>query len=153
MLRRLAACRTQAMGGHVTRCGHCSEVTYHYHSCGDRHCPQCGGGKRAAWLAKRQAELLPVPYFHVVFTLPHELSALELGNRELLYGLLFETAAATLLEVAADPKHLGAKIGVLMVLHTWGQQLEHHPHVHCVVPGGGLSADGSSWVSCRPNFF
>ena len=166
-LRDLALCRTPALGGHVTQCDHCGEVRYHYHSCGNRSCPQCGGSKRAAWLAKCQADLLPVPYFHVVFTLPHELSALALGNRELLYRLLFDSAKETLLEVAADPKHLGARIGVLMVLHTWGQKLEHHPHVHCVVPGGGLAvpakASGSAatvpddqaprWVSCRPNWF
>ena len=138
-LQDLALCRTPALGGHVTQCDHCGEVRYHYHSCGNRSCPQCGGSKRAAWLAKCQADLLPVPYFHVVFTLPHELSALVLGNRELLYRLLFDSAKETLLEVAADPKHLGARIGVLMVLHTWGQKLEHHPHVHCVVPGGGLA--------------
>jgi hypothetical protein len=166
-LHDLALCRTAALGGHVTQCDHCGEVRYHDHSCGNRSCPQCGGSKRAAWLAKCQANLLPVPYFHVVFTLPHELSALALGNRELLYRLLFDSAKETLLEVAADPKHLGARIGVLMVLHTWGQKLEHHPHVHCVVPGGGLavcsktartsvSAPGDQtpgWVSCQPNWF
>jgi Transposase zinc-binding domain/Putative transposase len=138
-LQDLALCRTHALGGHVTQCDHCGEVRYHYHSCGNRSCPECGGSKRSAWLAKCQADLLPVPYFHVVFTLPHELSALVLGNRELMYRLLFASAKETLLEVAADPKHLGARIGVLMVLHTWGQKLEHHPHVHCVVPGGGLA--------------
>jgi len=166
-LRDLALCRTPALGGHVTQCDHCDEVRYHYHSCGNRSCPQCGGSKRAAWLAKCQADLLPVPYFHVVFTLPHELSALALGNRGLLYRLLFDSAKETLLEVAADPKHLGARIGVLMVLHTWGQKLEHHPHVHCVVPGGGLAVSAKTsgnaatvpddqaprWVSCRPNWF
>jgi hypothetical protein len=160
-LRDLALCRTPALGGHVSQCDHCGTARYHYHSCGNRHCPQCGGRKRAAWLAKCQADLLPVSYFHVVFTLPHELSALALGNRERLYGLLFECAKETLLEVAADPKHLGAQIGVLMVLHTWGQQLEHHPHVHCVVPGGGLAVANTPggpaapprWVSCRPNWF
>jgi hypothetical protein len=160
-LRSLALCRTAALGGHVTKCNHCGDVQYHYHSCGNRCCPQCGGIKRAAWLAKRQADLLPAPYFHVVFTLPHELSALALGNRELMYRLLFDSAKATLLEVAADPKHLGARIGVLMVLHTWGQQLDHHPHVHCVVPGGGLAVgpgcptgeDPPRWISCRSNWF
>jgi hypothetical protein len=166
-LQDLALCRTPELGGHVTQCDHCGEVRYHYHSCGNRNCPQCGGSKRAAWLAKCQADLLPVPYFHVVFTLPHELSALALGNRELLYRLLFDSAKETLLEVAADPKHLGARIGVLMVLHTWGQKLEHHPHVHCVVPGGGLAVPAKTsgntttvpgdqvprWVSCRPNWF
>src|SRR4051812_43395074 len=166
-LRDLALCSTPALGGHITQCGHCSKVRYHYHSCGNRSCPQCGGSKRAAWLAKCQADLLPLPYFHVVFTLPHELSALVLGNRELLYRMLFDSAKETLLEVAADPMHLGARIGVLMVLHTWGQQLEHHPHVHCVVPGGGLAVPAKTsanvatdpgdqaprWVSCRLNWF
>jgi hypothetical protein len=166
-LRDLALCRTPALGGHVTQCDHCGELRYHYHSCGNRSCPQCGGRKRAAWLARCQADLLPVPYFHVVFTLPHELSALALGNRALMYGLLFDSAKQILLEVAADPKHLGARIGVLMVLHTWGQKLEHHSHVHCVVPGGGLAVAAKTsghaatvpgdqaprWLSCRPNWF
>jgi Putative transposase/Transposase zinc-binding domain len=152
VLARLAACRTAALGGHVTECCHCGDVSYRYHSCGDRHCPACGGSKRAAWLERRRAELLAVPYFHVVFTLPHQLSALVLGNRRLLYPLLLRTAAQTLLDVAADPKHLGARLGVLAVLHTWGQQLEHHPHVHAVVPGGGLASDGQRWLACRPNF-
>lgn len=152
VLARLAACRTAALGGHVTECGHCGDVRYHYHSCGERHCPACGGSKRAAWLQRRRAELLAVPYFHVVFTLPHQLSALVLGNRRLLYPLLMRTAAQTLLDVAADPKHLGARLGVLAVLHTWGQQLEHHPHVHAVVAGGGLALDGQRWLACRPNF-
>ncbi len=165
-LHDLALCRTAALGGHVTQCDHCGEVRYHYHSCGNRSCPQCGGSKRATWLANCEATLLPVPYFHVVFTLPHELSALVLGNRELMYRLLFASAKDTLLEVAADPQHLGARIGMLMVLHTWGQKLEHHPHVHCVVPGGGLAvptpatgetasesaAEAPRWVSCRPNW-
>jgi hypothetical protein len=159
-LDELSKCRTAALGGHVRRCCCCGLIDYRYHSCGNRHCPQCGGSKRAAWLDKRRAELLDVPYFHVVFTLPHTLSALVLGNRETLYGLLFEAAAQTLLEVAARARHLGARLGVLAVLHTWGQQLEHHPHVHCVVPGGGLACDASGvveepwrWCSCRPNFF
>jgi hypothetical protein len=151
VLARLAACRTAALGGHVTQCCQCGDVRYRYHSCGDRHCPACGGSKRAAWLERRRQELLPVPYFHVVFTLPHQLSALVLGNRRLLYALLLRTAAQTLLDVADDAKHLGARLGVLAVLHTWGQQLEHHPHVHCVVPGGGLAADGT-WRACRPKF-
>jgi Putative transposase/Transposase zinc-binding domain len=152
VLMRLAACRTKAFGGHVSECSHCGAPRYLYHSCGDRHCPACGGTKRAAWLEGRRAELLPVPYFHVVFTLPHELSALVLGNRRTLYALLLRSSAQTLLDVAADPKHLGARLGVLGVLHTWGQRLEHHPHVHCVVPGGGLSPDNHRWCSSRPNF-
>ena len=159
-LSDLSACRTAALGGQVRRCDGCGLFDYRYHSCGNRHCPQCGGQKRADWLEKRRAELLDVPYFHVVFTLPHTLSALILGNREVLYDLLFAASAQTLLEVAANPRHLGAHIGVLAVLHTWGQQLEHHPHVHCVVPGGGLACDEGGtveepwrWQSCRPTFF
>jgi hypothetical protein len=161
VLARLAACRTPALGGHVSACTYCGTVRYRYHSCGDRHCPACGGHKRAQWLEQRRAELLPVPYFHVVFTLPHQLSALVLGNRRQLYPLLMRSAAQTLLEVAANPRQLGARLGVLLVLHTWGQQLEHHPHVHAVVPGGGLSlaraAEGSGaadarWIASRPNF-
>ncbi len=160
VLARLAACRTPALGGQVTACTYCGAMRYRYHSCGDRHCPACGGHKRALWLEQRRAELLPVPYFHVVFTLPHQLSALVLGNRRQLYPLLMRSAAQTLLEVAADPKHLGARLGVLSVLHTWGQQLEHHPHVHAVVPGGGLalsrprdsSVRGDAWIASRPNF-
>jgi hypothetical protein len=124
-----------------------------YNSCRNRHCPKCGGAARAAWLEARRNELLPVPYFHLVFTLPHQLAPLALLNPQVVYGLLFRTAARTLQEIAANPRHLGARIGGLMVLHTWGQNLEHHPHVHCVVPGGGLSADGQHWIRCRPHFF
>lgn len=152
VLNRLASCRTSALGGHVLACNHCGEITYHYHSCGDRHCPGCGGTKRAAWLERQQRDLLPVPYFHVVFTLPHELSALALGNRKLLYDLLFAATSETLQTIGADPRHLGARLGALLVLHTWGQQLEHHPHIHAVVPGGGLSLDGTKWVASRANF-
>lgn len=158
-MRLLAACRTAALGGQGRRCEHCGDVRYHYHSCGDRHCPQCGGSKRARWLAARQAELRDVPYFHLVFTLPHELSALVLGNRRRLYGLLLAASAQTLLHLGADPKHLGARLGAMAVLHTWGQQLEHHPHVHMIVPGGGLACDRNGvvtepwqWRSSRPNF-
>jgi hypothetical protein len=159
-LRDIGQCRTAALGGQVLRCSQCRLIDYRYHSCGNRHCPQCGGSKRAAWLEKRRSELLDTPYFHVVFTLPHTLSTLVLGNREVLYGLLFEASAQTLLEVAANPKYLGGRIGVLAVLHTWGQQLEHHPHVHCVVPGGGLACDTDGglkqpwrWRSCQPTYF
>ncbi len=152
VLNRLASCRTAALGGHVLGCSHCGEITYHYHSCGDRHCPTCGGSKRAAWLERQRLDLLPVPYFHVVFTLPHELSALILGNRKLLYDRLFAATSETLLTIGADPRHLGARLGALMVLHTWGQQLEHHPHIHAVVPGGGLSPDGTKWVASRADF-
>jgi hypothetical protein len=151
-LRLLAACRTSALGGQVTRCQGCGQVEYRYHSCGDRHCPACGGFKRARWLERRRAEQLPAPYFHLVFTLPHELSALVLGNRKLLYDLLLSTSWQTLAQLGADPKHLGARLGAIAVLHTWGQQLEHHPHVHMIVPGGGPSLDGARWIASRPNF-
>jgi Putative transposase/Transposase zinc-binding domain len=152
VLNRLAQCRTPALGGHVAACTHCGHTEYHYHSCGDRHCPSCGGNKRAAWLERQQRDLLPVPYFHVVFTLPHELSALILGNRQLLYDGLFTASAQTLLTLGADPKRLGARLGALLVLHTWGQQLEHHPHIHAVVPGGGLSLAGTDWVASRGKY-
>ena len=153
VLRALAACRTAVLGGHAARCDGCGHVEVSYNSCRDRHCPKCQASARAKWLEARCDELLPVEYFHVVFTLPHELAALVRQNRSALFGLLFRTAAATLLELAADERHLGARIGVLAVLHTWGQNLHLHPHVHCVVTGGGLSADGAQWVSCRPRFF
>jgi hypothetical protein len=136
-------CRTATLGGHLDRCSGCGHEAISYNSCRNRHCPKCQGNARARWLAARSAELLPVPYFHIVFTLPHDLSALVLQNKRLLYDLLFRTSAATLLEVARDPKHLGADIGLLSVLHTWGQNLQHHPHVHCVMPAGGLALDGS----------
>jgi hypothetical protein len=153
VLRDLVACRTAALGGHVERCNHCGHQRIAYNSCRNRHCPKCQAGARAKWLDQRAAELLPVPYFHVVFTLPNQLGPLALQNRAVVYGILFQAAAATLLEVAADPKHLGAEIGVLAVLHTWGQNLMHHPHLHCVVTGGGLSPDGLQWVGSREKFF
>ena len=145
-------CRTATLGGHLDRCSGCGHEAISYNSCRNRHCPKCQGNARARWLAARSAELLPVPYFHIVFTLPHDLSALVLQNKRLLYDLLFRTSAATLLEVDRDPKHLGADIGLLSVLHTWGQNLQHHPHVHCVVPGGGLALDGSRWVAASSCF-
>ena len=148
----IVRCRTAALGGHRDQCLRCGHQAISYNSCRNRHCPKCQGNARARWLAARSAELLPVPYFHVVFTLPHELSALVLGNKRLLYDLLFRASAATLLEVARNPRHLGADIGLLSVLHTWGQNLQHHPHVHCVVPGGGLALDGSGWVAASPRF-
>lgn len=153
VLLDIARCRTAAMGGHVDVCTECGLLRCAYNSCRNRHCPKCLGSARWRWTHEREAELLPVPYFHVVFTLPQELAPLALGNQRVVYGLLFKAAAQTLSEVAADPKHLGAKIGFLAVLHTWGQKLNHHPHVHCVVPGGGLSPDGGRWISARPNFF
>ena len=149
----IVRCRTAALGGHRDQCLGCGHQAISYNSCRNRHCPKCQGNARAKWLDARSAELLPVPYFHIVFTLPHELSALVLQNKRLLYDLLFRTSAATLLEVARDPKHLGADIGLLSVLHTWGQNLQHHPHVHCVVPAGGLALDGSRWIAASRKFF
>jgi hypothetical protein len=153
VLRAIVACRTAALGGHIEQCDSCGQRAISYNSCLNRHCPKCQGAARQAWLAKRSAELLPVPYYHVVFTLPHVLAPLALQNKALVYGLLFRTAAETLLQIAADPKHLGAKIGFLAVLHTWGQTLLHHPHLHCVVPGGGLSPDQRRWIPCGHKFF
>ena len=153
ILRDLGCCRTAALGGHTQRCADCGHEVTSYNSCRNRHCPKCQAGARARWLAARAAELLPVPYFHVVFTLPAPLGALALQHKRLLYGLLFRAAATTLRTIARDPQHLGADIGFLAVLHTWGQTLQHHPHLHCVVPGGGLASDGARWVPCRPHFF
>ena len=153
VLRDLAACRTAACGGHVQRCSDCHHLKVAYNSCRNRHCPKCQELARAEWVAERQRELLPTQYFHVVFTLPHELATLALQNKAVLYDLLFRTAAETLKQVARRPEYLGAEIGFLAVLHTWGQTLDLHPHVHCVVPGGGLSPDGSRWVACRRGFF
>jgi Putative transposase/Transposase zinc-binding domain len=152
-LRDLVRCRTAALGGHVEACDACGQVRIAYNSCRNRNCPKCQAAARAAWLDRQSADLLPVEYFHVVFTLPNSLGPLTLQNPTLLYGALFRAAAASLSELAADPKHLGAEIGFLAVLHTWGQTLTLHPHVHCVVPGGGLSFDGQRWLACRPGFF
>jgi hypothetical protein len=149
----IEACRTAALGGHVERCAACGLIRIAYNSCRNRHCPKCQGPARAAWLAERQAELLPVPYFHVVFTLPAPAAEIAFQNKAAVYAVLFRAAAETLSTIAADPRHLGAEIGFVAVLHTWGQNLQHHPHVHCLVPGGGLSPDGTRWVSCRPGFF
>ena len=150
---KLVVCRTAALGGHVDRCDSCDFERVWYNSCGNRHCPKCQAAARAEWLEAREADLLPVEYFHVVFTVPAEIAALALQNKRTMYGILMRASAQTLHQIAADPKHLGARIGVLSVLHTWGQNLLHHPHVHCVVPGGGLSPDGNSWRSCPPGFF
>ena len=149
VLRAVMRCRTAALGGHVQRCDGCGHQQIQYNSCRNRHCPKCQAMARAAWLEKRESELLSVPYFHVVFTLPHELAPLALQNQRVVYGILFQAASQTLLEIAADPKHLGARVGCLMVLHTWGQNLMHHPHVHAIVTGGGLSPDGSRWIHSR----
>jgi hypothetical protein len=153
VLAALAACRTAAMGGHLLRCTACDTQTPLYNSCGNRHCPKCQAGDRAAWLEARRRELLPVEYFHVVFTVPHELAPLAAAHPALFYNILFRAVRETLLQVAATPRHLGAQIGGLMVLHTWGQTLELHPHVHVIVPGGGLSPDSQRWLSCKPGFF
>ena len=153
VLHAIARCRTAALGGHRDRCPQCGHQTISYNSCRNRHCPKCQTVARDKWLAARQRELLAVGYFHVVFTLPQELSLLALQNKKTIYSLLFRASAETLLEVAADPKHLGAEIGFLSVLHTWGQNLLHHPHVHCVIPAGGLSPDHSHWVHSQPGFF
>jgi Putative transposase/Transposase zinc-binding domain len=149
----ITACRTAALGGHVEQCDRCGATRIAYNSCRNRHCPKCQGLARAQWLADRQAELLPVPYFHVVFTLPAPAGEIAFQNKAAVYAILFRAAAETLATIAADPRHLGAQLGVTMVLHTWGQTLQHHPHVHCVVPGGGPSLDGTRWIACRPGFF
>jgi hypothetical protein len=149
VLAAISRCRTAELGGHVQRCDECGHQRIQYNSCRNRHCPKCQATARAAWLEARQAELLPVPYFHVVFTLPEEIRFLALQNKHVVYGILFRAAAETLQEVAANPKHLGAEIGLLAVLHTWGQNLMLHPHVHCVVTGGGLAHGRSRWVPCR----
>jgi hypothetical protein len=149
VLRDVVRCRTAELGGHVQECDDCGHQRIQYNSCRNRHCPKCQAMVRAKWLQQRESELLPVPYFHVVFTLPHELGPLALQNKRVVYGLLFQAAAQTLSQIAAHPKHLGATIGCLMVLHTWGQNLMHHPHVHAIVTGGGLSPDGSRWIACK----
>jgi hypothetical protein len=153
VLRNIAACRTAALGGHKSKCNQCGHEEIAYNSCRDRHCPKCQAAARAQWLEARAEDLLPVPYFHVVFTLPASIASIALQNKRVVFGILFRAASRTLLQIAADPKHLGAQIGFLAVLHTWGQNLMHHPHLHCVVPGGGLSPDGSAWVPCREGFF
>jgi hypothetical protein len=146
-------CRTAALGGHVEQCDHCGHLRIAFNSCRNRHCPKCQSLTRAQWLEDRQADLIPVDYFHVVFTLPEEIAAIAYQNKAVVYDILFHATAETLRTIAATPKHLGAEIGFIALLHTWGQNLLHHPHLHCVVPGGGLSADGERWVSCRPGFF
>ena len=152
VMTAIEICRTAALGGHVERCQDCAHTRIAYNSCRNRHCPKCQWRTAEAWLEARKAELLPVPYFHVVFTLPTELRAIAYQNKAKVYGLLFKATAETLTTIAADPKHLGADIGVTAVLHTWGQKLDHHPHLHCIVPGGGISPDGTRWVPSRPKF-
>jgi len=153
VMSAIESCRTAALGGHVARCEKCSHTLIAYNSCRNRHCPKCQGATAKEWLAMRQAELLPVPYYHVVFTLPAQIADIAYQNKAALYAILFKAAAETLITIAADPKHLGAKIALTAVLHTWGSALTHHPHVHIVVPGGGISLDGQRWISCRPGFF
>jgi hypothetical protein len=153
VLHDVTACRTAELGGHVEQCDRCGHRQVAYNSCRNRHCPKCQANAAADWMEARQAELLPVEYFHLVFTLPANLNPIALQNPRVVYGLLFRAASETLQQVAADPDHLGAEIGFLAILHTWGQNLQHHPHVHCVVPGGGLSPDASRWIACRPGFF
>jgi len=153
VMSAIERCRSAALGGHVLRCNACAHLDIAYNSCRNRHCPKCQARAAHAWLEARQAELLPVDYYHVVFTLPAPISAIAYYNKAALYGVLFDVAAETLRTIAADPKHLGAQIGLTLVLHTWGSALTHHPHVHGIVPGGGLSHDNTRWVSCKPGFF
>jgi hypothetical protein len=153
VMSAIERCRTAALGGHVARCADCAYTTIAYNSCRNRHCPKCQGAAARQWLADREADLLPVPYYHVVFTLPAPIADIAYQNKAVVYDLLFKVSAETMLTIAADPRHLGARIGITSVLHTWGSALTHHPHVHMIVPGGGLSPDGERWVSCRPGFF
>ena len=153
VMSAIESCRTGALGGHVLRCEDCSHTQIAYNSCRNRHCPKCQGAAAKEWLAAREAELLPVPYYHVVFTLPAQIADIAYQNKAVIYDLLFTASAETMTTIAADPKHLGARIGLISVLHTWGSTMTHHPHVHMIVPGGGISLDGKRWVSCRPKFF
>jgi len=146
-------CRTAALGGHVARCEKCAHTQISYNSCRNRHCPKCQGAAAKDWLAAREADLLPVPYFHVVFTLPAPIGDIAYHNKAVVYDLLFKASAEAMTTIAADPKHLGARVGITSVLHTWGSAMTHHPHVHMIVPGGGISLDGKRWVACRPGFF
>ena len=153
VMEAIETCRTAALGGHVSRCEDCAHIDVAYNSCRNRHCPKCQAAAAYDWLEARRAELLPVAYYHVVFTLPAPIADIAYTNKAVIYNALFKAASEALLTIAADPKHLGAKIGVTMVLHTWGSALTHHPHVHCIVPGGGVAPDGARWIPCRPNFF
>jgi hypothetical protein len=153
VMSAIEQCRSAALGGHILRCEGCGADQIAYNSCRNRHCPKCQSAAARRWLDARQADLLPVQYYHVVFTLPAPIAAIAYQNKAVIYGLLFDVAAETLLRIGADPKHLGARIGVTLVLHTWGSALTHHPHVHGIVPGGGLSADGARWIGCRSGFF
>jgi predicted Zn-ribbon and HTH transcriptional regulator len=152
VMSAIERCRTAALGGHVARCADCAYTTVAYNSCRNRHCPKCQGAAARQWLEEREADLLPVPYYHLVFTLPGPIADIAYQNKAVLYDLLFKVSAETMLTIAADPKHLGARIGITSVLHTWGSAMTHHPHVHMIVPGGGITLDGEHWVSCRPGF-
>src|SRR6266704_1589220 len=152
VMSAIERCRTAALGGHVARCEDCPHTVIAYNSCRNRHCPKCQGTAAKEWLTAREADLLPVPYFHVVFTLPAAIADIAYQNKAVIYDILFTTSAETMTTIAADPEHLGARIGITSVLHTWGSALTHHPHVHMIVPGGGLSMDDSRWISCKPNF-
>ena len=153
VMSAIESCRTAALGGHVTRCEDCAHTTIAYNSCRNRHCPKCQGAAARSWMEEREAELLPVPYYHIVFTLPAPIADVAYQNKRVIYDLLFKASAETMLTIAADPKHLGAKIAITSVLHTWGSAMTHHPHVHMIVPGGGLSPDGERWIAARPSFF
>ena len=153
VMSAIESCRTAALGGHVARCENCAHRKMSYNSCRNRHCPKCQGEAAKEWLAAREADLLPVPYYHVVFTLPAAIADIAYQNKAVIYDLLFKASAETLLTIAADPKHLGAGIGIISVLHSWGSAMTHHPHIHMIVPGGGISFDGERWVACRPGFF
>jgi hypothetical protein len=153
VMSAIERCRTAALGGHVARCEDCGHTVIAYNSCRNRHCPKCQGVAAKQWLAAREAELLPVPYYHVVFTLPAPIAEIAFQNKAAIYGMLFKASAETMMTIAADPKHLGASIGITAVLHTWGSAMTHHPHVHMIVPGGGISRDGQRWIACRPGFF
>ena len=152
VMSAIERCRTAALGGHVARCQDCSYTTIAYNSCRNRHCPKCQGAAARQWLAEREAELLPVPYFHVVFTLPARIASIAYQNKAVVYDLLFKASSEAVLTIAADPEHLGARIGITAVLHTWGSTMTHHPHVHMIVPGGGIALDGKRWLSCQPRF-
>jgi hypothetical protein len=153
VMSAIERCRSAALGGHVLCCEDCAQIQIAYNSCRNRHCPKCQGSAARRWLEDRQADLLPVDYYHLVFTLPAPISDIAYHNKAVIYALLFQAAAQTLLTIAADPKRLGARLGITAVLHTWGSALTHHPHLHCIVPGGGLSLDGQRWVACKSGFF
>jgi hypothetical protein len=153
VMSAVESCRTAALGGHVARCEDCAHTTIAYNSCRNRHCPKCQGAAAREWMEDREAELLPVPYFHIVFTLPAPTADIAYQNKAAIYDLLFKASAETMLAIAADPKHLGARIAITSVLHTWGSAMTHHPHVHRIVPRGGLSPDGTRWIATKPHFF